>query len=229
MNQTINTLFNEANMLLHPQQAPTITLTVDILDMVVDAVASPKALLNLACTCSGINSIINRKPLRLYAADVRFQRRRISDPIFGAEHPPTLPGLIYAIRHENLNNFKAILAMYQEGLSGNFLDTWPTDEARKLLTPTPIEAAITAHRFNYFQILIRAGWALDLGGKLQAALDQFAHIQFQDPPNHWMQIFLGRALRTGDFFSISALAVETIDHRKFKGDILLYQVLGNIL
>ncbi|GAW14157.1 hypothetical protein ANO14919_035510 [Xylariales sp. No.14919] len=141
-------------------------------------------------------------------------------------HPATLPGLIHAIQHEELDTFKAVLQLYQEGFSQDFIGTWPADESGNLLSPTPIEAAITARRFNVFQVLVRAGCELQLGSKLSKVLD---HIRgFGEPMDRFMQSSLERALLSGSYVGLLNTHVATREYGEQTAARFLYQVLGTV-
>ncbi|KAI0408308.1 hypothetical protein F4802DRAFT_618505 [Xylaria palmicola] len=136
-------------------------LPVEILELVIEAIATPSTLLNLTCTCSRIKSILDeRMPLKLYSTDARFQTQRLTDPAFKSKHPATQPSLIYAIQNEGLDKIKTILDIFQKELSVGLTDRWDLT-----CFPTPIEAAITAHRVDVFLLLVEAGCSLMIGDR----------------------------------------------------------------
>ncbi len=142
----------------HSQQlAPIGGLPEEILEQVIEEILTAKTLAKFACTCSTINSIIQRKPLQFYLTDLRFQRLRRLDPEIKSKYPPALPSLIHAIYHEDFDRFKVVFKMFKRQFGRRLLEKWPTDEAGKCLSPTPHSASIDADRYDVFFQLFTSG------------------------------------------------------------------------
>ncbi|KAI1423127.1 hypothetical protein F5Y12DRAFT_758918 [Xylaria sp. FL1777] len=139
----------------HSQQvSPMKGLPIELLEQVVEEILTTKTLADFACTCSTVNSLIERNPLRFYLTDLRFQRLRRSNSEVQRDYPPTLPTLIHAIQYEDLERFKVVFKMFQTSFSRKLVDKWPYDEWGKIISPTPIAASITADRFDVFWHLL---------------------------------------------------------------------------
>ncbi|KAI1121052.1 hypothetical protein F5Y10DRAFT_272472 [Nemania abortiva] len=134
---------------------PSTSLPVELIEMIVEELLTPKALVNLACTSRLMHSIVFRKPFHLYELDARYHRRLMTDDIFRSQNKATLPSLIHIIRHDSLDKIKTVLEIFQAGSSVSLGEAWDVSTF-----PTPIEAAIVAGRSDVMKFLLKSGCEL---------------------------------------------------------------------
>lgn len=145
------------------QQSPRFGgLPVELLERVVEEILTPKGLANFASTCSTASAIVERSPLRYYLTDLRLLQLRRSKPRIASQYPPTLPSLINTIQHEDFPKFKVVFKLFQRSLSKKLIDKWPKGKNGELLSPTPLDAAISANRFDVFFYLFTSGCGMTL-------------------------------------------------------------------
>ncbi|KAI0878692.1 hypothetical protein GGS24DRAFT_517201 [Hypoxylon argillaceum] len=173
-----------------PQQSRPRGFPLELLEMVVDELQTPAALLNLGCASSTMDCIIvSSKPSLLYLKDARYHKRLISDPVFKREqHPPTLPSLVHAIQSESLDKIRTVLTIFQVESSPVLDEAWDTD-----IFPTAVEAAITAHRLEVVKLLIESGCGLVVGdrrGKISNIEETYEHFYSDVGQEPWNPMIL---------------------------------------
>ncbi|KAJ8128359.1 hypothetical protein O1611_g5274 [Lasiodiplodia mahajangana] len=138
-------------------------LPVELIEMIVEELPTPAALLNFAGTSSLIHSIVFRNPSRLYIADARYQNRALDASKLTLRYPVTLPSLIHAIQNDSLDKIKTVLDIFQAETSPDLIDAWSM-----YTFPMPAEAAITAGRLDALILLIKSGCWLNVRDTSQA-------------------------------------------------------------
>ncbi|KAI0517992.1 hypothetical protein F5B22DRAFT_645239 [Xylaria bambusicola] len=158
------------------ESLPVTGLPMELIEQVANEILTTKTLANFTRTCSTAKRIVERNPLQFYLTDIRFQKLRKSDPEIRRQFSPMIPSLVHAIQHENLDNFKKILKLYQKKLSRKIIDTWPTDENGGVLSPTAYEAVLTAERFDIFVHMATAGCGFTYDEYTKVVTHQFYYM-----------------------------------------------------
>ncbi|KAI1816519.1 hypothetical protein GGS20DRAFT_212083 [Poronia punctata] len=152
-----------------PLLRPKMTLATHLLEPVLKNILTPTTYINLAATSSAMFSIMRSSPNTLIAIDVRFLHMRRCDEWFREAHPASEPLIIQAIRRASLAQLAVFCKIYGKEISPWPLKSWSRN------FPTPVEAAIAAHRPDAFNLLYKHGSGLlvaDCGGKIAAIKKQ---------------------------------------------------------
>ncbi|KAI0112510.1 hypothetical protein GGR51DRAFT_557092 [Nemania sp. FL0031] len=157
-------------------------LPVELVEMLVEELPTPRALLNFACTSSLIHSIVFRKPL-LYMVDARHHKRSMDDSMH------TQPSLIHAIRKGSLDKIKTVLGIFQAETNTKLDAPWSLKRF-----PMPTGAAMRAGRLDALILLIQSGCWLSV---LRDKSDDIRHLK-RDYLNSW-------ELRGNEFWSTVSL------------------------
>ncbi|KAI0112549.1 hypothetical protein GGR51DRAFT_557132 [Nemania sp. FL0031] len=167
-------------------------LPVELIEMIVEKLPTPTALLNFACTSSLINSIVFRKPSRLYVLDARYHNLSIDASRYTAWRPVTLPSLIYAIQNDSLDKIKSLVEIFQAETCTLLNEPWALYNF-----PLPTEAAIRAGRLDALTLLINSGCWLgvrDISGQIYGTFMEYMSYSCSTQVRDLMTSFLLRPL-----------------------------------
>ncbi|KAI0530411.1 hypothetical protein GGR58DRAFT_524485 [Xylaria digitata] len=158
-------------------QSPRTALSPELLYQVVNQVKNPTDLVNLSCTCSTMDSIINYKPLRLYEINAQFHFKEWDRRLYfqtktyvrtwrkydrksikkeyerggeQKERPSTVPSLVHVIRTEPLEHIEKVLRVFQKTFG-----TRRINRKCAINLTTPVEAAIRYGRVDVLYLLMK--------------------------------------------------------------------------